>query len=134
MSDNRISVSPSGVPKPRSRAYFSIFVLQLFYEYSSLKIAEFALITYFNFFFQSIQSSNNKSGVALNSLLFMVSEMGERLTHLYLSDNKLVGIPQLIAALAVSEFAITAEDIEKCTRWNLNCSEFFRLIVRIWNC
>lgn len=31
----------------------------------------------------------------------MAKEIGERLTHLVLSDNKLVGIPQVIAALAV---------------------------------
>lgn len=32
----------------------------------------------------------------------MAKEMGERLTHLVLSDNKLVGIPQIITALSVS--------------------------------
>lgn len=48
----------------------------------------------------SNQSSNNKSGVALSSLLFIAEEVGERLTQLVLSDNKLVGIPQFIQTLA----------------------------------
>lgn len=54
------------------------------------------------FILQSNQSSNNKSGVALSSLFYIAEEIGERLTHLFLSDNKLVGIPQVITALAVS--------------------------------
>lgn len=54
------------------------------------------------FISQSNQSSNNKSGVAISSLLYIAEEVGERLTQLILSDNKLVGIPQLIQALAVS--------------------------------
>lgn len=44
---------------------------------------------------------NNKSAVSMLSLVNLAQEMGDRLTQLVLSDNKLSGIPQVIAALSV---------------------------------
>ncbi|BET01150.1 F-box and leucine-rich repeat protein 6 [Nesidiocoris tenuis] len=46
------------------------------------------------------EMGNPKSAVAMMSLVSLAQEMGERLTQLVLSDNKLSGIPQVIAALS----------------------------------
>lgn len=45
---------------------------------------------------------NPKSAVSMLSLVNLAQEMGERLTQLVISDNKLSGIPQIISAIAVS--------------------------------
>ncbi|XP_060877435.1 F-box/LRR-repeat protein 6 [Metopolophium dirhodum] len=46
------------------------------------------------------QHSSGKSGVCLNSLMFLTKHMGQRLTHLNLADNRLSGITQLVNSLA----------------------------------
>ncbi|XP_050548812.1 F-box/LRR-repeat protein 6 [Daktulosphaira vitifoliae] len=46
------------------------------------------------------QHSCGKSGVCLNSLLFLTQYMGSRLTHLNLADNRLSGIGQIVNSLA----------------------------------
>lgn len=43
-----------------------------------------------------------KSAVSTNSLCGMLTEMGERLTHLLLADNRIAGIQQIVTAIAVS--------------------------------
>lgn len=44
----------------------------------------------------------NKTAVGQVSLCTAITEMGERLTHLYLAHNRLSGIPQIVKALSVS--------------------------------
>uniref|UniRef100_A0A0A9Y455 F-box/LRR-repeat protein 6 n=1 Tax=Lygus hesperus TaxID=30085 RepID=A0A0A9Y455_LYGHE len=46
------------------------------------------------------EMGNPKSAVSMMSLVSLAQEMGERLTQLVLSDNKLSGIPQVVAALS----------------------------------
>ncbi|XP_026462299.1 F-box/LRR-repeat protein 6 [Ctenocephalides felis] len=50
----------------------------------------------------SINSEVNvtKSAVSTNSLCTMLTEMGERLTHLLLADNRIAGIQQIVTAIA----------------------------------
>ena len=45
--------------------------------------------------------NNPRSAVSMLSLVNLAQEMGERLTQLVLSDNKLSGIPQIVTAIAV---------------------------------
>ncbi|XP_054273635.1 uncharacterized protein LOC128993631 [Macrosteles quadrilineatus] len=46
------------------------------------------------------EQNNPRSAVSMASLLHLAQTMGERLTHLILSNNKLAGVPQIIAAVA----------------------------------
>ncbi|XP_066904375.1 F-box/LRR-repeat protein 6 [Halyomorpha halys] len=46
------------------------------------------------------EMGNPRSAVSMLSLVSLAQEMGERLTQLVLSDNKLSGIPQIVSALA----------------------------------
>lgn len=43
-----------------------------------------------------------KSAVSLQALCLAIQLIKGRLTHLYLSHNRLAGIPQIVTALAVS--------------------------------
>uniref|UniRef100_A0A1B6CKE6 F-box domain-containing protein n=1 Tax=Clastoptera arizonana TaxID=38151 RepID=A0A1B6CKE6_9HEMI len=44
--------------------------------------------------------NNPRSAVSMASLVNLAQTMGERLTHLILSNNKLAGVPQVISAIA----------------------------------
>ncbi|XP_050424255.1 F-box/LRR-repeat protein 6 [Adelges cooleyi] len=46
------------------------------------------------------QHSSGRSGVSLSSILFLTQNMGQRLTHLSLADNRLSGIGQIVDSLA----------------------------------
>lgn len=48
------------------------------------------------------EMGNPRSAVSMLSLVGLAQDMGERLTQLVLSDNKLSGIPQIVSALAAS--------------------------------
>uniref|UniRef100_A0A4P6D7N6 Putative scf ubiquitin ligase skp2 component n=1 Tax=Rhodnius prolixus TaxID=13249 RepID=A0A4P6D7N6_RHOPR len=48
------------------------------------------------------EMGNPKSAVSMLSLVNLAQEMGERLTQLVISDNKLSGIPQIISAIAAT--------------------------------
>ncbi|RZF32658.1 hypothetical protein LSTR_LSTR004086 [Laodelphax striatellus] len=47
-----------------------------------------------------VHNSNKASAVSTTSLTGLAELMGERLTHLIISNNKLSGVPQIISALA----------------------------------
>ncbi|XP_055529756.1 F-box/LRR-repeat protein 6 [Wyeomyia smithii] len=57
----------------------------------------------------------NKTAVGQVSLCSAISEMGERLTHLYLAHNRLSGIPQIVKALSTQCPNLTLLDLSNVT-------------------
>lgn len=57
----------------------------------------------------------NKTAVGQVSLCSAISEMGERLTHLYLAHNRLSGIPQIVKALSTQCPNLSLLDLSNVT-------------------
>lgn len=73
---------------------------------------------YLFLFFQS-EVNVTKSAVSTNSLCTMLTEMGERLTHLLLADNRIAGIQQIVTAIAVIIYQYQNYDLNKYRDHNL---------------
>lgn len=48
------------------------------------------------------ETTITKCAIGSQPLMQLADDMGERLTHLLLANNKLAGFPQIISAIAVS--------------------------------
>ncbi|XP_058457887.1 F-box/LRR-repeat protein 6 [Malaya genurostris] len=73
---------------------------QLTSEHLMFLVQEFKSLRRIDLSSINAEVNANKTAVGQVSLCNAISEMGERLTHLYLAHNRLSGIPQIVKALS----------------------------------
>ncbi|XP_065082171.1 F-box/LRR-repeat protein 6 [Ochlerotatus camptorhynchus] len=92
--DKLLTVAPKlvGITLTGWKQLTSDHLMFLVQEFKSLRRIDLSSI--------NAEVNANKTAVGQVSLCNAISEMGERLTHLYLAHNRLSGIPQIVKALS----------------------------------
>lgn len=92
--DKLLSAAPNlvGITLTGWKQLTSDHLMFLVQEFKSLRRIDLSSI--------NAEVNANKTAVGQVSLCNAISEMGERLTHLYLAHNRLSGIPQIVKALS----------------------------------